>query len=218
MPADERSGGRKRLVIAALWLGYVCLAHGLDVWLTRRHGWYVGGVSLRLANGFNLYEFAAWFVIPLLLSLPGLEAGYFTFARWRRADYALLGMVAVAAGVVWAALLWWPSVSAYYGGARAPMSWYLWWNASWLVGWEFLHRYVLTRTLLRTGIAGLWLLVPMVEAGHHALAHKPWPEVAGMLLFSLAATSWTVWRRNAVLPFIAHAAIEATLVAYLFTR
>jgi membrane protease YdiL (CAAX protease family) len=58
-----------------------------------------------------------------------------------------------------------------------------------------------------------WLLVPLAEGVYHL--QKPWPEMLGMVAFSLIATQWTLRRDNMLLPLLVHLAIEIELVAFM---
>ena len=86
------------------------------------------------------------------------------------------------------------------------------WTASWLAGWEFLHRYVLVRKVHERWPRYGWLLVPLVEVVYHL--QKPFVEAVGMGVFSILATQWTLRRRNVLLPFLAHLAIELGLLCF----
>jgi membrane protease YdiL (CAAX protease family) len=83
------------------------------------------------------------------------------------------------------------------------------WVASWLVGWEFLHRYALLRAVERAWPRWGWLWVPASEFIFHL--QKPLLEALGMLAFSLLATTWARRRRSILLPLAVHFAIEAGL-------
>jgi len=131
------------------------------------------------------------------------------------------------------ALPWIPGVSDYYRGwGSAPLDVrieqamrHLFWTASWLCGWEFMHRYWVPKALLdrwpsdspwRGGALGVLIVVPLFEAGYHVVQGKPALECLGMGLLSLVFCWWVVRRRNALLPFLAHLAIEIELVLFLF--
>ena len=83
----------------------------------------------------------------------------------------------------------------------------------WLLGWEFLYRYVLLRRLQTRFPDNGWLLVPFLEGFTHL--SKPLPETAAMVAFSLVLTPW-VWRRRCVLvSLLAHGLIEVQLMLFL---
>ena len=110
-----------------------------------------------------------------------------------------------------------PSLKATYGGFAAPGQavGHLTWTLSWLIGWEFLHRYVLLTHLDARWPNWGWLVIPFVEGAYHFVQQKPWPETLGMVALSLVVTSWARRRRNVLLPFLAHLAIELELIVFL---
>jgi Type II CAAX prenyl endopeptidase Rce1-like len=174
-------------------------------------------------NGFDLFKFTTWLVIPAIwLLLSGrVDWGYLGFRRWRRVDWVLLAVAAVGGLLAVMAIPLFPSLRGTYGGmAQAPheakLAWLLFnvaWLVSWLPGWELLHRGLLLSyvdgRLSRYG----WVLVPLAEGVYHL--QKSIPEALGMVLFSVIATRWAMARRNLVLPFLAHLAVELALIAYL---
>jgi len=87
------------------------------------------------------------------------------------------------------------------------------WTTSWLIGWEFLHRYVLLRAVTQNFPRFGWLLVPLCETVYHL--QKPLLEAGGMAVFSILLTWWSLKRRNLLLPFIAHLFVEVFLIAAL---
>ena len=180
-----------------------------------------GVLRWQMGNGADLFKFAAWFVIPFVLCLRGMDWGYFGVSRWRRMDvYFLAGLVTVELAVVMA-LPWFPSVgSAFPHMGRLPLA-AKWefvleqtvWNLSWLVGWEFLHRYMLLRAVSACWPRAGWLIIPVFEGAYHLT----WPTLwmpAAMVGFSLVATPWALKRRNTLLPFLAHFAVELELTLF----
>jgi len=164
---------------------------------------------------FWFFKFIFWFALPLALCLRTLDRGYFGFKRWRPVDYGIL-LFGVCVGVAVLFLIpLMPSLQAYYPSLSALDASEKWSyfglslirTASWLLGWEFLHRYVLVRHLRDTRYA--WLIIPFLEAAYHI--QKAWIEMLGMFLFSLVATRWAIVRRNMLLPFLVHLAIELAL-------
>ncbi|MCL4694164.1 MAG: CPBP family intramembrane metalloprotease, partial [Candidatus Hydrogenedentes bacterium] len=87
------------------------------------------------------------------------------------------------------------------------------WTFSWLIGWEFLHRYFLLRPFAARWPRFGWLIVPFSEGVYHL--QKAPIEAAGMVVFSLVLTAWALRRRNALLPFLAHLLVEIELVLFL---
>ncbi len=173
-------------------------------------------------NGFDLFKFIFWFVVPFLCCVPRMDWDWFGIKRWKRIDAILLALL--VACCVGAVLLvpYLPGVRDYYrqfGGAlSAAQKWnffifHLVWTFSWLIGWEFLHRYALLRRADAAWPRFGWLLVPLSETLYHL--QKPPIEAAGMALFALVATAWTRNRRNMLAPFIAHLAIEIALGLFL---
>lgn len=172
-------------------------------------------------NGFDWFKFVTWFVVPFLVSLRGMDRGYFGVARWKRWDWALLiglgavGLVAVLTINVF------PSLREYYPSySELPWSqkWEIvgrgmLWTFSWLIGWEFLHRYFLLRPFAARWPRYGWLLVPLSEGAYHL--QKAPLEAAAMFVFSLILTAWALRRRNALLPFLAHLVIEIEVVLFM---
>ena len=172
------------------------------------------------ANGFDWFKFVFWFVVPVALSWRGMDWGCLGWGRWRGRDVALLiALVGLGAAAMLVIPLV-PSLRATYSGLGVnhwhAASWYLVWTASWLVGWEFLHRYFLLRHVQGVWAGFGWLLVPLSEGLYHL--QKSWIEALGMVVFSLCVTPWALRRKNALLPFLAHLIIELELLAFLALR
>lgn len=225
MPRISQSEGTGTKTQWAAWLvtAYVIIVLSFDTLATQRvhypFEWrYLHKFS---PGGFDVFKFVAWFVIPFLLALPHLDRHAFTFKRWQRKDvYILLGLVlAGALAVLVIPLL--PGVRESYRGygdlsteqKQALLFWHLSWTASWLIGWEFLHRYFLLRPwdkwLPRTG----WLIVPLSEGVYHL--QKAPIETLGMVALSVVLTLWARKRQNVLLPFLVHLAIELELILFL---
>lgn len=177
--------------------------------------------SWHARNGADLFKLMAWFVIPFLFSLRRFDWGWLGTARWKRIDAIILGVLAaVCAGAVLAIPLF-PSLRHTYGSvshAAAASKWSyathnVVWTFSWLVGWEFLHRCVLLRALSARWPRWGWLLIPVFEGVYHL--QKPLIEALGMVVFSCILTPWAQRRRNVLLPFLAHLAIELELIVFL---
>ncbi|MCX5771885.1 MAG: CPBP family intramembrane metalloprotease [Candidatus Hydrogenedentes bacterium] len=170
--------------------------------------------------GADLFKFTAWFLVPLVLSLPRLDPGWFGVRRWRRADWWLLGGLAIAGAAAVAIIPLVPSLRATYGGMSSLPSAHRWlvlrhdmvWTLSWLLGWEFMHRYFLLRPLMRSWPRYGWLIIPVFEGAYHL--QKPLIEAAGMVAFSLVLTYWAKKRQNALLPFLAHFFVELELMVF----
>ena len=205
-------------------LCYVAAVHAEDTFGLLR-GLAGDTAPLRIAN-FDLFKFVAWFVLPLIFVLVSrqMDWGYFRFTRWRRFDWALLAGMALVGLAVMGMVYALPSLlDTYSSMGRLPVAVKLrqamWGNYglvylfSWLVGWEFLHRYVLLRQLDATWPRYGWLVVPAIEGVYHL--QKPLLEAGGMVAFSLVFTPWVRERRNVLLPFFAHLVIEVELLLFL---
>jgi len=170
-----------------------------------------------IARCFDAYKFSAFLVVPLLLSLRKMDWGYYGVKRWRRIDaYFLAALLVVGILAVWSISIF-PSLSSYYQPHGAEKSTlfvrHMAWLVSWLIGWEFLHRYFLLTHVSKAWPRFGWLLVPLCEGLVHL--QKPALEAVGMVLLSLVITFWAVKRRNGLFPFLVHAAIEVDLLIYL---
>lgn len=208
--------GKRTWMAPVAVLAYVIVAHTLDTfwttWLGRR--W-------RLGNGFDMCQFLLWLVIPLALTRGRLDWGCFGFRRWRPYDWLILAVLVVGGALCVAAVHWIPSLRGVYPTLRhlpsvvkrAYLFSTLTWTASWLIGWEFLHRYLLLRHMAARWPRYGWLAVPIVEGVYHL--QKPLPEACAMTIFSLLATPWALQRRNVLLPFLAHLAVEIELLAFM---
>lgn len=170
---------------------------------------------------FDLFKFTFWFLVPFLFSLWHMDWGWFGVKRLRRWDFVFLGVfLLLCIGAVFL-VPYLPGVRDYYGalarhGAGNPAKLFAecLWVVSWLVGWEFLHRYVLLRAANARWARWGWLLVPLSETVYHL--QKPMIEAAGMGAFSLIVTVWTRARSNMLPAFVVHLGIELTLLLYLF--
>ena len=189
---------------AALAMAYVAAVLVMDAL------WFNGRIMF---HGADLFKLTAWFIIPFAVCIPRMDWAYFGFKRWRRIDYYLLGGL-VAAGLV--AVLAIPLFPGLRGAL--PSVGFLHnmvWTFSWLLGWEFLHRYLLLRRLGECWPRFGWLLIPVFEGAYHLTW---WPALAmpaAMVAFSLVVTPWALRRQNTLLPFLAHLAVELELSAFL---
>ncbi|HEO70450.1 MAG TPA: hypothetical protein ENN80_04250, partial [Candidatus Hydrogenedentes bacterium] len=162
------------------------------------------------AGGFDLFKLIGWLVVPFLLCLYGFDWGALGVARWKRVDWILL---AALAGVELLAVLAIPLIPALQnvyqgmGDAPADVKWHfatgnLAFLCSWLLGWEFMHRYFLLRHVEKWLPRWGWLMVPLCEGLYHL--QKPLLEAGGMVLFSVVVTLWVRRRKNILLPLLAH--------------
>jgi len=184
--------------------------------------WLLSALRAEFLQRFDLFKFTFWFVIPFVWSLRRMDWRWIGFGRWRRADYRLFGILAVGAVLIVMLVPLIPGLREYYPtyrGNAAPEErirhfiLYMPWIFSWLIGWEFMHRYFLLRPAMAAWPRYGWLLVPLSEGVYHL--QKFWLEAVGMVIFSLALTWWTIRRRNAMLPFCVHLVIEIALPFFI---
>ena len=194
--------------LTLLALGYVAFVLYADIFL--RHVF-----PHPIFHGADLFKFTAWFLIPFVFCLPRMDWGYFGIKRWVRSDYYLLAMVIVIELLAVLSVRLFPTLRAALPDLRNESALeFTLWNLSWLVGWEFMHRYLLLRRLSVSFPRFGWLLIPIYEGAYHLV----WPTLlmpAGMVIFSLIATYWSLKRRNGLLPFLAHLVIEFQLTVFL---
>jgi membrane protease YdiL (CAAX protease family) len=202
---------------------YAILALTIDSLSTQHAYWLIDWSRFywRFKSGFEMSTAILWLGIPVLLMCRDIDIRVFTFARWKKIDVWLLIalMLLGACGVYLIKFI--PVLNQYYQPQEhlgTAMKWsfatgYLIWLASWLIGWEFLHRVFLLRYLQ----AALGAFGPCCIPAFEFLFHlqKSLPEALGMLLLSIVLTYWSYKRKNVLLPFLAHLSIELTLLAYL---
>ena len=176
-------------------------------------------------SNIDLFKFTFWFVIPVLICLRRMEWHWFSLRTWKRNDWLLLCVMLVLGGIAVGIIPFIPSLQSTYPGLSGTNAsrnhvyfiTYLLWTASWLPGWEFMHRYFLLRPVMLRFPRFVWLIVPLSETIYHL--QKSWLEALGMMVFSLLLTWWTMKRRNMLLPFVVHLYIEILLafaLVYLF--
>lgn len=187
------------------------LGRGLTQWL-----------HAPLLERFDLFKLTAWGIIPFLLCLWRLDTGWFGLDRWRRSDRTLLLVACILAVAAVGLVRFVPQLAEIYPAAPSSLAFSkrlllfgggLLWVVSWLPAWEFLHRYFLLRRVSADFPQYGWLVVPLSETLYHL--QKPPLEMAGMLVFSLLATWWTLKRRNLLLPLLVHLVIEIALQVLL---
>ena len=192
-------------LLALFYAGFVLFA---DIYLQRYF-------PRPMFFGADLFKFTAWFLIPFLVCIWRMDWQWFGIRRWRRNDYYLLAVVIVLEMLAVLCVHFLPTLrSALPDLHGESVLRFAIWNMSWLVGWEFMHRYVLLRRLSASFPRFGWLLIPIYEGAYHLT----WPSPAmpaGMVAFSLIATYWSLKRRNGLLPFLAHAIIEGQLTLFL---
>lgn len=227
-----------------LVIGYVATVLLVDTLATASVTWPIRwslftwklGTAFDLPSGsviarFDLFKFVFWLLIPLAVALPRLDWRYLLATRWTRWDIAF---VAVLGGAGMAAMFLIPRVpelQEYYPSLRewpaeVRVQYFfiqLIWVVSWLPGWEFLHRYVLLRTVQpsapewRQPLAHPrqwgWLLVPVFETLYHL--QKAPLEAAGMFVLSTVLTLWCLKRGNWLIAFVVHLIIEVELLIFM---
>lgn len=222
MRPDGPESRRADAAVAVVLLVYTAVVHGLDTLAAQNGAWGLDGSLFRWQSpsGFDYFKFLAWLVVPLVILgvLGRVDKRYFGFGRAKRSDlYALLALI--GAGFVAVALIrvvpglgeWYPGLGDLPWERRLDYARYqLLWTASWLVGWEFLHRYALLTSFTRLNPRYGWLVAPLVEGLYHLQKH--WLEMLGMVFFSVLLTQWALRRRTVLLPFLAHLAIELELL------
>lgn len=197
--------------------------------------WHLGNILPATHGGFlarfDLFKFVFWLLIPVCACLRSMDWTYLLRGPWKRPDLLFLAAIA-AAGM--AAMFLIPLVPAlrefYPPRSDLPLevrfhffAIQLVWTLSWVVGWEFLHRYALLRAVQREPLDGWlpgwrwtqwgWLLVALAETLYHL--QKAWLEAAGMFALSLVLTWWCLRRRNWLLALVVHLIIEVELLLFL---
>lgn len=232
MPSEGAIGEGRREATSRRWLFvglavlvYILVVMIVDTLALRRVEFIIDWSAFRwrFENGFDLYKFVLWFVVPMAALARWMDWGYFGVKRWRKMDAAILGGLALIGLAAVLLTRYVPALAHMYPGmSHLPAEWKwheaqwrLIWTFSWLVGWEFLFRYALVSPFERAGMPWLTLVsAPLVEGVYH-LIQKPqgWLEALGMVFYSLILCTWAVKRRNALLPFLAHGIIELELLA-----
>ena len=240
-PSPARAWLRRAWIPAVLLLAYAIAVHALDLAATlgwrspidfRWFRWTFGSTAQHVVarDGATIaffrmppvdaFKLVVWFALPMLFCLPRFDRTWFGFGRWKRIDvWALLGIGVVGLGAMLLVAVT-PGLRNYYYSLRgmdlALQAQYTIWSLayilSWLVGWEFLHRYALLTRLDAAWPRYGWLLIPVLEGAYHVLKHPL--EIVGMVAFSIILTAWARRRRNTLLPFLAHFLIEVELVLF----
>lgn len=172
------------------------------------------------ARTFDLSKFCFWLVIPFLFCIPRMDWSWLGFRRMKGRDWLILAMIISAGVAAMSVIPLVPELSRIYPRltylpASARWDYFqgqLFWILSWLIGWEFLMRYVLLRSSLTILPAWGWWLVPVVEGIYHL--QKPLLEAGGMFALSVVLTYWTLHRRTLMPALMAHLLIEFELLAY----
>jgi hypothetical protein len=169
----------------------------------------------------NYYRFIFWFAVPFVFFLftvysakncseilHWLDVRDLSRKEWHAASALLICIVLVIAVIPLV-----PSLADYYKPGRINVGRRLIWLAAWFPGWELMHRCLLAYHIPRSLPRHAWLLIPLFEGVYHF--NKPWPEMLGMFAWSGALTFWTIKRKNACMPILAHLVLECLLIAYL---
>jgi hypothetical protein len=170
---------------------------------------------------FDLFKFLLWFVVPFALCFRRMDWGALGFRGWKRIDLVLLLGIAAAGMLVMFVIPYVASLAnVYHSMSKLTLAdkeyqfvTLTGWNLSWIVGWEFMHRYFLLRHAQRLWPRLGWILIPISEGAYHL--QKPPLEAFGMVVLSIILTQWVLRRKNVLLPFLAHFIIEFELLAFV---
>ena len=231
MMQSETDHNRKTRLVLILALLYSVSVLATDAFAAVGVGWPIDWTVFRwwpardwdapFLLRFDGFKFLFWFAIPFCCCLPWMDWGALGIRGWKKIDAAILLFILLG-GLGAMALI--PHVPAlaklYYHPSNLPSDvrnliamQHLVWVFSWLLGWEFLHRYFLLRPLRACWPKYGWLAVPLAETLYHL--QKPGLEVLGMAAFSLILTPWAIRRKNVLLPFLAHFIIEVELILFM---
>lgn len=242
MPVPAYEGGQgdrevtppPRSLATSIVVGYVVLALTVDTLAAHRVHFIVdwsmfawrgnnsGTVWNAFVSGIDWFKLIFWFIVPLAVCVRGLDWGAFGVQRWTKSDLVLLGgmlLIGASAFVVIPAI---PELSRDYQPytkLSSEMRLRLMiaqfgWTASWLTGWEFMHRYWLPQQVAGRFKGWGWAIIPLIEGVYHL--QKSLPEAGLMVVFSTIATPLAIRRRNVLLPFVAHLIIEVAVILYLY--
>jgi hypothetical protein len=187
-------------------------------WLT---GWMV---SWDLFQRVDFFKLVFWLVIPVCFSLWRLDWAFWGWRRVKKVERYLLLAAPVVAVCVMFAIPYLPGVRDLYQQIP-PTSFtrkietaisYNLYVFSWLLGWEFLHRYVLLRSACVLFPKHGWMLVVVSETAYHLV--KPPLECAAMAVFSVCMTQYAMRRKNGTFPLLVHFIIENALLVFLLAR
>jgi membrane protease YdiL (CAAX protease family) len=223
-PKPERKSSRAGLSAAWIAIAYVAIVLIADTMLVHPPS-ALSRLCFMLrvrVGGADLFKFTLWFIIPFIICLVrGMDWGALGVSRWKKVDWAILAGVAGVGVIVMLCIPLFPSVRGIYPSlshlsAATKMNFFmqqLVWTLSWLIGWEFMHRYYLLRRVQTAWPKWGWLIIPLSEGLYHL--QKPPVEAALMVAFSLIATVIVMRRKNILLPLLAHFLIEIELIAFM---
>ena len=177
-------------------------------------------MTWKVLQGFDYFKFLFWFVVPFCICLWHMDWGAFGWKRWKPMDkWLLLGAFVLLAGAVLVMPYFpelrqeFPSKRHLPGAERWMIFWVaFFWNLSWVIGWEFMHRYFLLRRLDGQWPKYGWVIVPILEVAYH---YRSYAMAAGMGVFSVVLTIYARERKNVLFSLIAHFFIEMFLVAFM---
>jgi hypothetical protein len=173
---------------------------------------YLSGPTI---YGADLYKLVAWLLIPLGITIRNIDWSFFTIKPWRRSDYRLLIVAFLLQGVIVRSIFLFPGIDSNLPRVRgANIGMLISWELSWLLGWEFLLRYVLLRELDKIGRRWPLVVIPLLEV----LYHLSWTTAVmpvGVGIYSIILTAWARSRQNCLLPFLTHVSLELELLLLL---
>lgn len=170
---------------------------------------------------FDLFKFSFWFLVPFIACLPGMNWRYLVRGPWKRGDVAFVGALTILGMGAMFLIPLVPALKAIYpdmGDLSTVQKWDFFssrmvWTLSWLIGWEFLHRYLLLGAAQKAWPKWGWVIVPLSETLYHL--QKPGLEAVGMMAFSVVLTLWCMKRSNWLLGFLVHLIIEVELLIFM---
>jgi membrane protease YdiL (CAAX protease family) len=159
-------------------------------------------------------------VIPVSLSFKSFDITFFSFNKVKKVDYLILFLI-VSVGICSMFVIPHLDVLKDYYVSDYKLSsnekyqylkYQIIWIFSWLIGWEFIHRYLVIKSFNKKKIYhALWIL-PILEGFYHI--NKPWPEMLAAFAFSWILTKWTLKRSSVLFPLLAHLIIELELILF----
>jgi membrane protease YdiL (CAAX protease family) len=171
------------------------------------------------SSGFEIFPFVFWLILPVIIWRKMLDKSYFSFKGIKKIDWMILFGVLALSFIVMFIIPHIESLKDYYmppenfGTAKkiAFAKKIMIWNFSWLIGYEFLFRYVFFKKCLEQD--KYYYLITLFEVLYHF--NKPYPEMVGVFFLSIFLTYWTRLRRNFLIPLVAHFLIELSLLLFI---
>lgn len=170
--------------------------------------------------GADLFKLFSWLAIPVLICWRGLNREWLKPSGIQKQDVIFLLVILIGGLLAMSVIPHIPHLSSSYPRLQLLpaadrleiLQVQLVWTASWIIGWEFLHRYCLLNASTQLFPVRGWWLVPLSEGLYHL--QKPPLEAIGMVLLSVFLTRWTLRRGNLWPALLAHLIIELELMAY----